>query len=104
MSCTTPSPVRRRLRHLTALCAAAGAFAAVAPGLASASEATVNSNGVLTYTAAAGEPNRLVISHNDDFLILTDNNTAITPGPGCLPQAPAPTIACAPAQTANIEL
>jgi hypothetical protein len=47
----------------------------------------------------AGETNAVTLDANSDFVLVTDTKSLITPGPGCLKQAPAHTVACSPSFT-----
>src|SRR3954454_25017700 len=81
-------------RHLIA-CIAAAVAAVALPAAASA--ATVNTqNGHLQFNAAAGETNAVTLDANEDFLVVSDANALITPGPGCAKQAPSHSVACLP--------
>jgi hypothetical protein len=47
----------------------------------------------------AGETNAVTLDANSDFVLVTDTKALITPGPGCLKQALAHTVACSPSLT-----
>jgi Ca2+-binding RTX toxin-like protein len=96
LSVTTTDPLETipMRRHLIACIVAAIAVVALP---AAASAATVNiQNGHLQFNAAAGETNAVSFDATDDFLVVSDAKALITPGPGCIKQAPAHAVACLP--------
>jgi hypothetical protein len=83
---TTPvrTGQRRARRALVAAAAATGALIAVpaASQAATAQVANVGTNGVLTYSAAAGEANNVILSASSGRILIRDT-APITAGAGC---------------------
>jgi Ca2+-binding RTX toxin-like protein len=89
-------PVRESLGRLVAALTVVGALAIVLPGIAGA--ATVNvQNGVVHYTAAAGEANAPTFALSASNVVISDPNVLLGHGSGCVSGAPSHTVACAAA-------
>src|SRR5215211_369619 len=89
--------MRRRdqgsLGRIVAALAVAVVLVVVLPAVANASTVSVQ-DGVLRYTAAAGEHNAPTFGADSDFFTVSDPSVLITHGPGCLVGAPSHTVAC----------
>jgi Ca2+-binding RTX toxin-like protein len=80
----SPSPGQRRVRALVAAVVATGALVGVpaASQAATAQVANVGTNGFLTYSAAAGEANSVIVSVSSGKILIRDT-APIGAGPGC---------------------
>ena len=89
--------MRRRdqgsLGRIVAALAVAVVLVVVLPAVADAATVSVQ-DGVLRYTAAAGEHNAPTFGADSDFFTVSDPSVLITHGPGCLVGAPSHTVAC----------